>query len=128
MRVWTRQWQPGGKRRWVATTGNQALIAWLQNALLLELGESPFHVDWGIPVTNSLVTRIWPTFYLEQTVGRFRDYFASLQVAPTAGADTENGPPDYTISAIFTDGTPYPSQASHFNQTFSQTGPSDGTY
>lgn len=121
MRVWTRQHQSDGTRRWVAASSNQATIAWLQNALLLQLGESPFWADWGLPVTRTLVSQIWPDYYVNMTQQRFADYFASLLI--THETDPPDDNPAYRISAIFPDGTPWHNGASQFNQNFSQTGP-----
>lgn len=120
MRIWTRQHQPDGTRRWVAVDRNQATIAWLQNALLLQLGESPFWADWGIPVNKTLVSRIWPDYYMTLTQERFADYFASLTITQDPNPADDN--PTYRITALFPDGTPWQNGQTQFNQSFSQTG------
>ncbi|MXV44309.1 hypothetical protein GS501_04520 [Saccharibacter sp. 17.LH.SD] len=119
MRVWTRQHQPDGSRHWVAVDGDQAIIAWLQNALLLQLGESPFWVDWGIPITQTLLTQVWPDYYTTMTQQRFAGYFASLTIIREPQSDN----PAYRINAILPDGTTWQSGKNKFNQSFSQTGP-----
>lgn len=121
MRVWTRQHQPDGTRRWIAVDGNQAQIAWLQNALLLQLGESPFWADWGIPVTRTLVSQIWPDYYVNMTQQRFVDSFSSLQITRDPADNDDN--PTYRIAAILPDGTFWDSGKNQFNQSYSQTGP-----
>lgn len=125
MGIWTRQYQPDGTRRWVSVRDNQAIIAWLQNALLLQLGESPFWADWGLPVTQMLVTQVWPDYYVHMTKQRFEDYFTSLRITRDTAQDSAE--PSYTISALFADGSSYHSGQQQFNQRFSQTGPFHGT-
>ncbi|WP_077395442.1 hypothetical protein [Bombella intestini] len=121
MRVWTRVHQPDGRRVWKAVTGDQGNIAWLQNALLLQLGESPFWADWGIPVQQTLVSRVWPDYYLNLTQRRFRDIFPSLQITRKDGGNGAD--PVYDISVILNNGTLYSSARQSFNQDYSQTGP-----
>ncbi|GBQ07532.1 hypothetical protein [Saccharibacter floricola] len=121
MRVWTRIKQPDGSRRWQAVDGDEANIAWLQNALLLQLGEAPFSTDWGIPVSQTLVTRIWPDYYLNLTQERFRETFPMLQI--TRQQNDSNPNPSYVIRALLNDGTVYSNAKNAFNQEHSQTGP-----
>jgi hypothetical protein len=46
----------------------------------LNLGESPFFADWGIPAYASVVTQIHPTFYMTLMQQRFSGYFMNLQI------------------------------------------------
>ncbi|UMM63143.1 hypothetical protein [Aristophania vespae] len=124
MRVWTRQFQSDGTRKWVAVTGNQAIIAWLQNNLLLQLGESPFYADKGLPVTQSLISRIWPDYYLNQLQEFFRDYVSTIQI--TRDTSVVNDGLSYKILVIFKDGSLWTQGLDQFNQSFSQTGPYHG--
>ena len=47
----------------------------------LNLGESPFYANYGIPAKPSVVSQIAPDFYAMQTQQQFAQYFASLTVA-----------------------------------------------
>lgn len=121
MRVWTRVMGSDGKRTWQPVDNDQGNIAWLQNSLLLQLGESPFWADWGIPVQQTLVSRVWPDYYLNMTQQRFRDVFPTLQITRRDGGNGAD--PVYDISIILNDGTFYSSARQAFSQDYSQTGP-----
>lgn len=121
MRVWTRVRQSDGTRRWQAVDGDQANIAWLQNALLLQLGEAPFNAEWGLPIRDTLVTQVWPDYYVNLTKQRFRDTFPMLQI--TRERNGKQADLGYSVRALLNDGTLYSSKKDAFNQTYSQTGP-----
>ena len=59
----------------------------------LNLGESPFFADRGIPAHQSIMQQIAPDYYVQYIQQLFAPYFASLQVAKTASY-----PPTYAIS------------------------------
>lgn len=59
-------------------TNDAVSLVWLAQVLQLNLGESPFFGDWGIPAYPSVVTQIYPDFYVNVTQARFAPYFASL--------------------------------------------------
>jgi hypothetical protein len=44
----------------------------------LNLGESPFFANFGIPAHPSVVTQVFPDFYLARTQQQFASHFASL--------------------------------------------------
>ena len=49
--------------------------------LLLNLGESPFYGNYGIPAQQSVFTQIHPDFYMIMAQQQFSQYFAALTVA-----------------------------------------------
>lgn len=49
--------------------------------LLLNLGESPFWANWGIPGHPSVISQIFPDYYVAITQQRFAQYFASLLIS-----------------------------------------------
>lgn len=53
----------------------------LAQALLLNLGESPFYSDWGIPAAYSVLQQLFPDTWVALTQQRFAPRFASLFVA-----------------------------------------------
>ncbi len=56
-------------------------ITTLIQCLKLELGESPFYANFGIPAKASLVQQIAPDFYAVRTQQQFAGQFASLTIA-----------------------------------------------
>jgi len=101
MRTWGRTYKEDGTWKWqqvstAANGDNSAVYATtLIQCLKLQLGESPFYGNYGIPAQRSVVTQIFPTYYVFQTQAQFAPYFSSLLV-------TQDGtfPPVYTIQAV----------------------------
>jgi hypothetical protein len=56
----------------------------LCQVLLLNLGESPFYANYGIPAKPSVVQQVQPDYYVARTQQQFAKYFASLIVAKRA--------------------------------------------
>jgi hypothetical protein len=74
-------------------------ITTLVQCLKLSIGESPFFANHGIPAQRSVITQIFPTFYVTQTQQQFAPFFASLIVAQV------NSPtPTYRINLITNQG------------------------
>lgn len=65
----------------------------LVQCLKLSIGESPFFGNYGIPAQQSVVTQVFPDFYVAQTQKQFAPLFASLIVTKI-----ENPSPEYRIS------------------------------
>jgi hypothetical protein len=74
----------------------------LAQVLKLNLGESPFFSNYGIPAHPSVVTQIFPDFFMARTQQQFAPYFASLIVAKQDDAVDEDGrpAPAYLISVL----------------------------
>lgn len=87
MRTYGRVTNQDGSRTWVAVftdpngLSDGVWLTTLAQALLLNLNESPFYADWGIPARPSVVTQVFPDFYVVRTQQRFAQYFASLLVS-----------------------------------------------
>lgn len=83
----------------------------LCQVLLLNLNESPFYANWGIPARQSVLQQVPPDFWVTFTQQNFSQYFASLIIA----REPINDPPTYRINVItqqgaklnFTLGVPY---------------------
>lgn len=92
-RVWGRETGAGGVRVWEAFETDSAGVddypnfIWLQQALLLNLNESPFYADWGIPVQQTLATSIYPDYYTAKTQKRFSSYFPSCSISRIPSSD-----------------------------------------
>lgn len=109
MRVYGRITNEDGSKTWEVVetdpaTGSNAwcyLTAFCQ-ALLLNLGESPFYAQIGLPAQQSVIQQIAPDYYVTRLQQQYSQYFASLTVAKVPGAAV----PTYDINATMFDGTP----------------------
>lgn len=101
MRTYGRQRQTDGTRRWVQidTTAdgfNDAVyLTTLIQCLLLNLGESPFWANYGIPARQSVLQGVPPDFAVAFIQQRFANYFASLTITKV-----RNIPPTYNVSVV----------------------------
>ena len=97
MRVWGRQ-----NGQWVAVeTGPEGLnqevyVTWLAQVLKLNLGESPFWANWGIPQYQTIMTQIAPDYYMMQTQTFFAGKFAALAISRVPGVT----PPTYNLNIV----------------------------
>jgi hypothetical protein len=97
----------GKKTWWVITTDGQGFndsvyLTTLAQVCKLNLGESPFFANWGIPAHQSVVTQIYPDFYMVRIQQQFAPYFASLIMSPILDAVDEDlrPAPAYNISVL----------------------------
>lgn len=87
-----------------ALGNNDALtITWLAQALKLNLNESPFYGDWGIPAKTSVQQQVAPDLYVTLAAQRFSPYFAALTIAKT-----QDPTPTYGVSIITKNGSKIP--------------------
>lgn len=56
-------------------------VTTLVQCLLLNLGESPFYANYGIPSQQSVEQQVFPDYYVARTQQQFAPRFASLIVA-----------------------------------------------
>ena len=108
MRTWGRV---NGTWQEVATAANGDNSAvWLTTlcqALKLNLGESPFYANYGIPAQPSVLTQTFPDYYTNQTVAQFQGYFTSLTAQRIGATDAQGYPyPAYLIKAVTLAGAP----------------------
>lgn len=75
----------GGQWVEVSTTpqgfDDQVYLTTLVQVLKLNLGESPFYANYGIPAYQSVMQQVIPDFYVTYTQQQFAQYFASLIVS-----------------------------------------------
>lgn len=71
----------------------------LIQCLKLNLGEDPFFANYGIPAQRSVVTQVFPDFYVYQTQQQFAQYFVSLTVKKITSPT-----PTYNITAVTSSG------------------------
>jgi hypothetical protein len=74
----------------------------LAQVIKLNLGESPFFNNFGIPAHPSVVMQIYPDFYMVRTQQQFAPYFASLILFSLPDAvDSDGRPaPAYQINVL----------------------------
>lgn len=102
MRVWGRITNADGTKTWVQVqTGPDGLnqevyVTWLAQVLKLNLNESPFWANWGIPQFQTIMTQVAPDYYMTQTQMFFSGLFANLKITRVNG--TTN--PTYNIDVL----------------------------
>jgi hypothetical protein len=105
VRTYGRITNADGSKSWVKVeTDDQGYddLVWvvtLAQALLLNLNESPFYADYGIPGKNAVIQQIAPDFYVARAQQRFAQHFASLVVAREYA-----NPPTYRINVTTNQG------------------------
>jgi hypothetical protein len=108
-RVYGRTYDEQGNATWVEVDTDQngfndaVNLTWLAQALYLNLSESPFFADWGIPAHQSVTTQVYPDFYVMRTQTRFAGMFASIIISKVTGVAASKfhaSPPTYDISVI----------------------------
>jgi hypothetical protein len=78
---------PGSKGVWVEVdtdaSGDSTAVylTTLCQVLQLNLNESPFYANYGIPAHPAVIQQIFPDYFIWQTQRQFSPYFASLIVA-----------------------------------------------
>jgi len=107
----TRDVLTGKKTWWVVTTdingfNDSVWLTTLAQVCKLNLGESPFFASFGIPAHPSIVTQIYPDFYMIRTQQQFAPYFASLIMIPAPipqgdpASDNGRPVPAYNITVL----------------------------
>ncbi len=95
-----------GSKTWSEVTtdasGNNDLVyvVTLAQTCQMELGESPFFGNYGIPGVRSVIQQIVPDFYVAAIQRQFAPFFASLQIAKLGGPS-----PSYKINVTTHQGT-----------------------
>lgn len=87
MRTWGRIYSAPDVWTWVEVdpdqNGDRTNIyrTTLIQVLLLNLSESPFWANYGIPAQPSVIQQIFPDFYMSRTQQFFAPFFASLIIS-----------------------------------------------
>jgi len=99
--------QPAGYPYWVevdtdANGFNDAVwLTTLCQVLKLNINESPFWGNYGIPAQQAIVQQVFPNFYVERTQQQFSQYFASLIISNDTAANVEGQPvPAYNVFVV----------------------------
>lgn len=91
--------QPDGFPYWTVVQTDSAgfndavYLTTLCQVLLLNLGESPFYANYGLPAKPTIIQQVQPDFYIARTQQQFAQYFAALIIAKQ-----RSNPPTYKIN------------------------------
>lgn len=99
---------PQGPKRWVVVEtedgfNDKVYITAMAQTLKLNLNESPFWANFGIPARQSVLQQIMPDFYIVYTQKYYAQFFAALtiskKIVPVPNPD---GPlsPVYDMSVV----------------------------
>jgi hypothetical protein len=80
-------------------------MVWLTTliqTIKLNLGESPFFANYGIPAHASVVSQLAPDYYMNLTQQKFASHFLSLVISRQLDAPDERGvlSPYYLVNVI----------------------------
>jgi hypothetical protein len=97
-----------GKKTWITIEtdpngfNDMVMLTTLAQCIKLNLGESPFWADWGIPAYTSIVTQIAPDLYMALMQQRFAPYFMALLLQKMSDVVDDSGRPApyYAITVI----------------------------
>jgi hypothetical protein len=101
VRVYGRIWDELGNPTWqivetdAAGFNDDVYLTALAQCLQLNLGESPFYGNFGIPAQQTIVTQVFPDFYAMMTQTQYAPYFAALTISRVPASF----PPVYTVTA-----------------------------
>lgn len=102
MRVYGRTYDELGNPTWVVVQtdangfNDEVYLTALAQNLQLNLGESPFYADNGIPAQQSVITQVFPDYYAMLAQARYAQYFASLTIL----RQPQSNPPLYNVQAV----------------------------
>ncbi len=108
LRVWGRITNSDGSKSWVEVStdssgNNEAVyVTWLAQVIKLNLAESPFWANWGIPQYQTIMTQIAPDFYVQQTQSFFSGKFSALSITRVPGLFN----PTYNVNVVLQTGMP----------------------
>lgn len=106
MRTYGRVTNRDGTKTWVVVQtdadGNDdyVYLTTLCQCLLLNLGESPFYANYGIPAKPAVVQQVQPDYYVARTQQQFAQYFANLVIAKVTAPV-----PTYKVNVTLNQGT-----------------------
>ena len=107
MRAYGRITNANGTQSWIVVQtdpngfNDAVYVTWLAQVLKLNTNESPFYGAWGLPQQQTIVTQVFPDFYVMQTQQNFAGLFAYLAIARAVPTEIT---PVYKVSVTFNSG------------------------
>ena len=74
----------------------------LIQVLQMDIQESPFYSNWGMPVANALITGVLSDVAINNTINQFAQYFAALQI--TRGISNDPKEIYYQVDVVLKNG------------------------
>lgn len=102
MRTWGRVVNPDGSKTWIEVTtdangySDAVYFTALAQTLQLNLNESPFYANLGIPQQQTIVTQVYPDFYVQRIQTYYAPFFAALSITRVPNSF----PPQYNVRAL----------------------------
>jgi hypothetical protein len=95
-------------KQWVEVTtdangyNDMVYLTNLIQVIKLNLGESPFYSNYGIPAHSSIVSQLAPDYYMNFIQQKFAGYFLLLSISSVPGTiDVDGIPsPGYNVTVI----------------------------
>lgn len=118
MRTYGRIYDELGRPTWVEVDtdangyNDLVYLVTLAQCLYGQPNESPFFANYGIPAQESVLTQVYPDFYVARTQQQFAPQFASLLIArlpPTPATLKDPLIPTYRVSVVTHSGSVLPS-------------------
>jgi hypothetical protein len=107
MRTYGRIYNDDGTYKWVVVEtdangfNDEVWLTTLCQTLKLNLNESPFWANYGIPAEPAVVQQVFPDFYVSRTQQQFSQYFASLIISKVNVTTAQGQPvPTYNIAVV----------------------------
>ena len=83
----------------------------LAQVLKLNLGESPFYGNFGIPAKSSVITQVYPDYYVTFIQQQFAQYFTSLIISRSVVTNSKGQDmPVYAVNVVTQYGSKIPFQ------------------
>lgn len=101
MRIWGRVPDSTGNLVWTQVTtdangfNENVYLTALSQVLKLNLLESPFYANYGIPQYQTVMTQVFPNYYVMMIQQQYAPFFASLTISPIRGAA-----PAYNVKVV----------------------------
>ena len=102
MRNWARITNADGSKSWVEVTtdangfNDSVYISALAQTLRLNLNESPFFATLGIPQQQTIITQVFPDWYVQEIQDYYSQFFAALSISRVP----LSSPPVYQVSIL----------------------------
>jgi hypothetical protein len=109
MRTYGRTYNQDGSYQWVEVStdengfNDEVYLTTLIQNLKLNLGESPFWANNGIPAQKSVISQIAPDYYVQQIQQQFSQYFSSLLIQKTQPS-LQSITPTYRVNVLTNQG------------------------
>jgi hypothetical protein len=80
-------------------------MVWLTTliqVIKLNLGESPFYSNYGVPAHSSIIAQLAPDYYMNYIQQNFSGYFMFLSITSAPGTTDDSGipSPGYSVTVI----------------------------